>query len=50
MSKDEQEDRAFLLLEAGYYLGDLFVLHDAIRHPSELVQKRARLLMDAAKK
>lgn len=49
-SKDEQEDRAFILLEAGFYLGDLFVLHDAIRHPSERVQKRARTLMDASQK
>ena len=50
ISKDEQEDRALLLLEVGFYLGDLFVLDDAIRHPSERVQKRARVLMDASKK
>lgn len=49
-SKNVQEDQAFLILEAGFYLGDMFVLHDAIRHPSKEVQKRARVLMDAANK
>ncbi|MAA79470.1 MAG: hypothetical protein CL916_09440 [Deltaproteobacteria bacterium] len=49
-SKDRQEDKAFLLLEAGFYLRDLFVLHDATRHVSKSVQNRARLLIDAVKK
>ena len=49
-SKDRKEDQAFLLLEVGFYLRDLFVLDDAIRHPSKEVQNRARVLMEKAKK
>lgn len=46
-AQDQQGERALLLVESGYYVGDLFVLHDALRHPSALVQRRARQLKEA---